>query len=120
MLLRPPRSTLFPYTTLFRSDFVPSRNLFLMLPNDILIFRVLLIHVKLSDSWRRQYPIRMKMFQGKCKTCGASSTLGLTFPGSIHSVVLQQEPVGFDNFTFDGLVAVPEPSTMTMIALQAD
>src|SRR5690349_22842532 len=27
MLLRPPRSTLFPYTTLFRSSFFPSKNL---------------------------------------------------------------------------------------------
>jgi hypothetical protein len=50
---------------------------------------------------------------------GASSTLGLTFPASIHSVVLQQGPVGFDNFTFDGLVAVPEPGTMTLFAAGA-
>src|SRR5256885_4034700 len=51
MIRRPPRSTLFPYTTLFRSDYRRSRN------------RVVRVHSILSDHWprvvRQQVPIRL-------------------------------------------------------------
>jgi hypothetical protein len=35
---------------------------------------------------------------------GASATLTVTFPGQIHSVVIHQGPMAFDDFTFDGLL----------------
>lgn len=34
---------------------------------------------------------------------GASAVLTITFPGLIHSVRIQQGPMAFDDFTFDGL-----------------
>jgi|SRR5713101_5547845 len=40
-------------------------------------------------------------------TGGASATLTLTFPGQIHSVRIDQGPMAFDDFTFDGLAPAP-------------
>src|SRR5262249_23669411 len=36
-------------------------------------------------------------------TGGAAATLTVTFPGQIHSVRINQGPMAFDDFTFDGL-----------------
>lgn len=44
-------------------------------------------------------------------TGGASANLRVEAPGSIHSIVLQQGPFGFDDFIFDGLTAVSGLST---------
>jgi hypothetical protein len=44
---------------------------------------------------------------------GASATLSLTFEDRIHSIRIRQGPMAFDNFTFDGLQAVPEPGACT-------
>src|SRR3712207_8316804 len=49
MIRRPPRSTLFPYTTLFRSDPVQE------LPGGALVDRVLELHVK-ADAIRSDRP----------------------------------------------------------------
>jgi len=43
-------------------------------------------------------------------------TLLVRFTGHIHSVALTGGPFAFDNFTFDGLVAVPEPSVTALAA----
>lgn len=45
----------------------------------------------------------------------ASATLSVTFPGQIHRVVIQQGPMAFDNFTFEGLV--PAPSSLGAFAV---
>ncbi len=45
----------------------------------------------------------------------ASDILRVDYPGQIHSVVIQQGPMAFDNFTFDGLV--PEPATLSLLTL---
>ena len=42
-------------------------------------------------------------------TGGASATLTVRSPGAIHSVRIEQGPMGFDNFTFDGLVEAIVP-----------
>jgi hypothetical protein len=38
----------------------------------------------------------------------------LSFPSRIHSVVLSGGPVAFDNFTFDGLMPIPEPTPVIL------
>ena len=48
-----------------------------------------------------------------------TAPLALSFPGRIHSVVFEQGPFAFDNFTFDGLVVVPEPATLSLILIAA-
>ena len=49
-------------------------------------------------------------------TGGASATLTLTFEDRIHRVQVRQGPMAFDNFTFAGLQAVPEPSCSAALA----
>lgn len=48
---------------------------------------------------------------------GMSDTLELSFSGRIHSVILSSCRVAFDNFEFDGLSPVPEPSTTMLMGL---
>src|SRR5258708_27178952 len=50
MIRRPPRSTLFPYTTLFRSAIVIGHNVFRVVPNEVPILFVLgLLSVRVRD-----------------------------------------------------------------------
>src|SRR5256885_8255495 len=51
MIRRPPRSTLFPYTTLFRSD-APSRGVWTRQDSDIRLMRVPVRSVRSSDRER--------------------------------------------------------------------
>ena len=46
---------------------------------------------------------------------GASATLSLTFPGQIRSVIFYPRNAVFDNFTFDGLCAVPIPGAVWLL-----
>lgn len=48
---------------------------------------------------------------------GALTTLTVSFPGQIHSVIIEQGPMAFDNFTFSGLI--PEPGTVLLLGLGA-
>ena len=47
---------------------------------------------------------------------GASSTLSVGFPGQIHSVILSGGPFAFDNFAFEGLAIVPEPTSLSLLS----
>lgn len=46
---------------------------------------------------------------------GASATLSLAFPGQIHSIIFSPDYAVFDNFTFDGLCAVPTPGAVWLL-----
>lgn len=48
---------------------------------------------------------------------GASATLTVNFTGQINKIKIEQGPMAFDNFTFDGLTAIPEPATLLLIGL---
>lgn len=48
---------------------------------------------------------------------GMLDNLRLNFSGRIHSVILSSPRVAFDNFIFDGLSPVPEPSACVLISV---
>ena len=47
---------------------------------------------------------------------GASAVLRVDGPGAIHSVVLNQGPYAFDDFTFDGLAPAPGGAALLAFA----
>lgn len=46
---------------------------------------------------------------------GTSATLCLTFPGQIHSIIFNPNYAVFDDFTFEGLSAVPIPGAVWLL-----
>src|SRR5205823_14239666 len=83
MILRPPRSTLFPYTTLFRSEFETHTELNLPLAEEKAIRKI---------AWRTECGIEgCEYSSGAKRTSGRRSYCTVAGAKHIHSIIRSEE-----------------------------
>src|SRR3989442_11926197 len=85
MIRRPPRSTLFPYTTLFRSHVVDARVIGTANPDAVNLGRR-------NHRLDRGKSPRLSHPQRACQFCGRFSVLGVRAPDAPHICVAYPDP----------------------------